>query len=194
MKKAMKNHLEKLCPRRNTSCQYCRLTMEWKELQDHYKNCPRYPVKCTYNCGETVARYKMMAHVGHQGKCPNSLLDCIFMNIGCLFRGNRNELSVHIKDDSENHFSLMANELVATKQELEKTKSKLAMLVSHRSFSLPVATPPEPFVHTWRIEDWSQRILESLLRALSSMFLQGITCILELMHIIMVPPTLLSSS
>ena len=160
MRKAMKNHLEKLCSRRKTCCKYCRSNVEWKELQDHYKKCAKCLVKCIYNCGETVARYKLTTHVGHQGMCPNSLLDCKFKNIGCSFRGNRRELSVHIKDDSENHFSLMANKLVATEQELEETKRKLAVVVSHRSFSLP-ATSPESFVHTWRIENWSQKILEA---------------------------------
>ena len=163
MRKAVRNHLEKLCPRRKTSCEYCCSTMEWKELQDHYKKCPKYPVKCTYNCGETVARYEMTAHVGNQGTCPNSLIDCKFKNIGCSFKGKRRELSVHIKDDAESHFSLMANRLVATEQELEETKSKLAMVVSHRNFSLLVKSP-ESFVHTWRIENWSQKILEAKAR------------------------------
>ena len=92
---------------------YCS-TVEWKELQDRYKKCPKYPVKCTYKYGETVARYKMADHVGHQGTCPSSLLDCKFKNIGCPFRGKQRELSVHIKDDVENLFSLMTNKLVAT--------------------------------------------------------------------------------
>ena len=100
MRNTMKNHLEKLCPRRKTSCKHCSSTMEWKELQDHYKKCPKYPVKCTYNCGETVARYKMTDHVGHQGTCPSSLLDCKFKNMGCLFRGNRSDLAKHGKDDA----------------------------------------------------------------------------------------------
>ena len=159
IRKAMKNHLEKLCPRRKTSCEYCCSTMEWKELQDHYKKCPKYPVKCTHNCGETVARYKMTDHVGHQGTRPSSLLDCKFKNMGCLFTGNRSDLVKHGKDDAASHCSLLANKLVATEQELEETKSKLAMVESRRNFSLPVKSP-ESFVHTWRIENWSQKILE----------------------------------
>ena len=156
----MNYHKEKLCPRRMTRCEHCCSTMEWKVQQDHYNTCPNYPVKCTYHCGETVARYKMADHVGHQGKCPNSLLDCKFKNIGCPFRGRRSDLVKHGKDDADSHCSLMASELVATKQELEETKSKLAMVVSYRSFFLPV-NPPALFVHTWRIKDWSQKMLEA---------------------------------
>ena len=60
----------------------------------------------------------------------------------------------------DSHCSLLANKLVATEQELEETKSKLAMVESHRNFSLLVKSP-ESFVHTWRIENWSQKILEA---------------------------------
>ena len=102
----------------------------------------------------------MADHVGHQGTCPNSLLDCNFKNIGCLFKGNRKELLVHIKDDADNHFTLMANKVVATEWELEMTKRKLAIMESQMSFSVPV-NPPDPFVHTWKIENWSQRMLEA---------------------------------
>ena len=160
IRKVMENHKEQQCPRRKTGCKHCHSTLEWKDLQDHYNKCPKYPVNCTYNCGETVARHEMADHVGHQGTCPNSLLDCNFKNIGCLFKGNRKELLVHIKDDADNHFTLMANKVVATERELEMTKRKLAIMESQMSFSVPV-NPPDPFVHTWKIENWSQRMLEA---------------------------------
>ena len=87
IRKDMEKHKEKLCPRRKTRCEHCSSTVEWKELQDHYKKCPNYPVMCN-NCGERVARYKMADHVDHQGTCPNSLLHCKLSDIGCLFIGN----------------------------------------------------------------------------------------------------------
>ena len=67
----------------------------------------------------------------------------------------------HSKDDADIHCSLLASELVATKRELEETKSKLALVESRRNFSLPVRKPPDSFVHTWRIGNWSQKILEA---------------------------------
>ena len=160
-RKSMKNHKKKHCPRRKTKCEHCHSIIEWKELQDHYKKCSQYPVMCmcTY-CGEMFVLSEVADHVGDQGTCPNSLLDCKFKAIGCGFRGNRREMAVHIKDDTDNHFSLMATELVTTKQELEETKSKLAMVVSCRGFYLP-ANPPDLFVHTWKIENWSQKVLEA---------------------------------
>ena len=176
IRKDMMNHKEKLCPRRKTSCEHCFSRIEWNVLQDHHEKCPNFPVMCTYNCGEVVARYKMTEHVGHHGTCPSSLLDCKFKNMGCLFRGNRSDLMEHGKDDADHHCSLLANKLVATEQELEETKSKLA-IVFDRGFStgnsvlgrsreslkgyfLPV-NPPDSFVHRWRIENWSQKILEA---------------------------------
>jgi hypothetical protein len=160
MRKDMKNHLENLCPRRQTSCKHCSSTMEWQKLQDHYKSCPKYPVQCTYSCGAVVARYKMATHVSHQGTCPNSLLDCDFKNIGCLFKGKRSELSAHTKNDVENHLSLTVNKLMATEQKLEETERKLAVVESRKSFSLS-AKSPESFEHTWKIENWSQKMLRA---------------------------------
>jgi hypothetical protein len=141
MRKDMENHL-KSCPRRQTSCKYCSATVAWKELQGHYKECPEYPVKCTFNCGETVERCQMAVHVGHHGTCPNSLLDCKLKNMGCPFTGKRSELSIHMTNTIEDHVSLAVNKLVETEQELKELKSKLA------------------FVHTWTIENWSQKMLD----------------------------------
>ena len=174
IRKDTMNHKEKLCPRRKTSCEHCLSKVEWNVLQDHYKKCPNYPVMCTYTCGEMVARYKMADHIGHQGTCPSSLLECQFKNMGCLFKGNRSDLVKHGKDDADSHCSLLACKLVATEQELEETKSKLAIisdrglsnstLMRNREFLkglfLPV-NPPDSFVHKWRIENWSQKILEA---------------------------------
>ena len=177
IRRAMENHLQEQCPRRMTRCEHCDLRMEWNELEHHYEKCPNYPVECRYNCGETLLRHKMAEHVGHQGTCPKSILDCKLKDVGCLFRGNRQELVKHGKDDADSHCSLLASELVATKRELEETKSKLA-IVSNRSFShpdsmfhmhrrsresfkgffLPVS---HSFVHTWTIENWSQKIMEA---------------------------------
>ena len=179
IRRAMENHLQEQCPRRMTRCEHCDLRMEWNELEHHYEKCPDYPVECSYNCGETLPRHKMAEHVGHQGTCPKSILDCKLKDVGCLFRGNRQELVKHGKDDADSHCSLLASELVATKRELEETKSRLT-IVSNRSFShpdsmfhmhrrsreslkgffLPV-NPPYSFVHTWRIKNWSQKILEA---------------------------------
>ena len=148
---AMKNHKKNLCPRRKTRCEHCHSMMEWKELPDHYKNCPCYPVQC--NCGELVAKYMMADHVGPQGTCPFSILHCKFKTIGCGFRGNRKEMAVHIT-------TMLAIELMATKQELKQTKDKLAMVLFCRNFYLP-AKLPDLFVHTWTIKNWSQEILKA---------------------------------
>ena len=158
-RKAMTIHKEKQCQRRKTSCQHCGWSKEWKNLPDHYKKCHRYPVNCVH-CGEMLARYKMAQHTGRQGTCLNSSLSCDFEEIGCPFKGNRKELAKHIEANAVSHLSLMAVELAATKRKLEETESKLAIVESRRTLCLP-AVSPSPFIHTWKINDWSQKILDA---------------------------------
>ncbi|XP_062507714.1 TNF receptor-associated factor 3-like [Corticium candelabrum] len=125
IRKEMKNHKEILCGRRVTSCDYCSVTMEWRDLTAHYLICLLHPVFCIYLCGQTLARGQMKDHTGRQGNCPNSILSCDFSDNGCQFEGKRHELLVHIESNTANHLSLIAKELRTTKLELENTKQKL---------------------------------------------------------------------
>jgi hypothetical protein len=159
IRKAMTVHKEKQCQRRKASCGNCGLSMEWKKLPDHYKKCHMYPVNCIH-CGELLARYRMVQHTGRQGTCSKSSLSCDFEEIGCQFRGTRKELAKHMEANAVSHLSLMAVELAATKRKLGETERKLAIIESRRALRLPTAAP-SPFIYTWKIENWSQKILEA---------------------------------
>ncbi|XP_062508648.1 TNF receptor-associated factor 3-like [Corticium candelabrum] len=89
IRKEMKNHKERLCGRRVTSCDYCSARMEWMDLAAHHLTCLLYPVGCVYSCGQTLARGQMEDHTGRQGNCPNSILSCDFRDNGCQFEGKR---------------------------------------------------------------------------------------------------------
>ena len=177
MRKHMDGHVKNWCLRRPMCCEYCESTITWSELEDHYRKCDKYLMSCT-NCGEMMRRCLIEVHVGRQGTCPNSLLDCDFKNNGCPFRGTRSELLKHIECNMAGHFSFMAmeltgtkrklecteDELISTRQKLAKTEDKLADVelqlchqeLNTRSLSLPSCRPKQ-FIHTWRIENWSEK-------------------------------------
>ena len=214
IRKEMKNHKEKLCGRRVTSCDYCSATMEWRDLAAHYLTCLLYPVGCIYLCGQTLARGQMEDHTGRQGNCPNSILDCDFSDNGCQFEGKRHELLMHIESNTANHLSLIAKELRTTKLKLEKTEQKLENTeqkwkkteqklekteqklekteqklettsteqklagtesrlsevesqlceeLIRRKYSLPPVLTASKFVHKWRIENWSEKVIQAKL-------------------------------
>ncbi|XP_062508315.1 TNF receptor-associated factor 6-like [Corticium candelabrum] len=200
IRKEMKNHKERLCGRRATSCDYCSARMEWMDLAAHYLTCLLYPVGCVYSCGQMLARGQMEDHTGSQGNCPNSILDCDFRDNGCQFEGKRHELLMHIESNTANHLSLIAKELRTTKLKLEKTEQKLENTeqtlkkteqklettsteqksactesrlsevesqlceeLIRRKYSLPPVLTASKFVHKWRIENWSEKVIRAKL-------------------------------
>ena len=130
----------------------------------------------------------MDRHVDIQGTCPNTPFDCDFKYSGCQFRGKRSDLLKHNESNVVNHLSLVAMELSTTKvqlqttkEELEDTKKELAETklkfvgtqqkladvemqlheeINLRSLSLP-PHQPRPFIHTWKIENWSEKVLDA---------------------------------
>ena len=182
--KEMINHKERLCGRRVTSCDYCSATMEWMDLASHHLTCLLYPVDCIYSCGQLLARSQMEDHTGSQGNCPNSILSCDFRDDGCQFEGKRHELLRHIESNTANHLSLIAKELRTTKLKLEKTEQKLENSeqklagtesrllevesqlceeLTRRKYSLPPVLTASKFVHKWRIENWSEKVIQAKL-------------------------------
>ncbi|XP_062518485.1 TNF receptor-associated factor 6-like [Corticium candelabrum] len=125
MKKDIDDHMTNHCPQRIVTCKHCTEDVKQVELEDHYEECDGYPIDCTYKCGVMVQRCQMEDHIGRQGTCPNSLLDCDFEDNGCQFRGNRHNLCKHIENNIGLHFSLIGSALKETKEELRATKEEL---------------------------------------------------------------------
>ena len=176
MRKDMEDHVDNQCPKRSVCCEHCDLELKLVELQDHYEMCEMYPVECVYDCGEILARHQIDSHIDRQGTCPNALLDCDFKNSGCQFQGKRSDLLKHIESNAISHLSLvtvkLTQELEATKEKLADTETRLALAegkladlelqhyeeLNRRSLSLSPIQPSK-FIHTWRIENWSQKVL-----------------------------------
>ncbi|XP_062514736.1 TNF receptor-associated factor 6-like [Corticium candelabrum] len=174
IRKKMKDHKERLCVRRVTSCDHCSTRMEWRNLEAHHLTCLQYPVDCIYLCGQTLARSQMEDHTGRNGNCPNSILDCDFRDNGCSFKGKRDELLRHIESNTTNHLSLMATELKATKLKLKETEAKLAGTESRLEevesqlggelIRMEYSFPPGRFLHKWRIKNWSEKVTQAKLQ------------------------------
>ncbi|XP_062518899.1 TNF receptor-associated factor 5-like [Corticium candelabrum] len=127
MRKDEEDHVANHCLYRMVSCQHCDLKMKQLVIDDHYKECDQYPIDCTYKCGMMVQRCKMEDHIGRQGTCPNSLLDCDFEDNGCQFRGNRHDLCKHIENNIGLHFSLIASALKETNKKSAASEHQLKL-------------------------------------------------------------------
>ena len=121
----MKNHMKKTCVNRKVECLYCNTTVIFKFPNHHHRNCKMFPVPCKF-CNQQVVRREMNEHVSKDGTCPNSPLECEFIEAGCQFIGNKNELKLHLQNEVVCHLSLMTRHQSYTKLLLATTKSLLS--------------------------------------------------------------------
>ncbi|XP_015777805.1 PREDICTED: TNF receptor-associated factor 6-like isoform X11 [Acropora digitifera] len=88
---------------------FCRLKKvhecPWKgplgELENHFQDCPQYPLSCE-KCGkENIPRNEMQDH--NEKECPRAELKCPFNVVGCPFEGTRPAVNEHVKKKMLSH-------------------------------------------------------------------------------------------
>ena len=154
MRKDMENHRSKDCDMKIVSCEHCKAESKFALLKLHYLECKKYPVQCVHKCGMTVAKEDMKKHTSLQGTCPNSPLDCEFRDIGCDFRGKRQQLNKHIETGSPRHFRLVLAEMRGIKRKLTVVEKEL----SEESEQRKLVMPPGQFIYMWKIDKWQQKV------------------------------------
>ncbi|PFX14515.1 TNF receptor-associated factor 6-like [Stylophora pistillata] len=108
-RKDLKEHLEKECPNRTLPCKHCKNEIMWNELEDHYGNCPKFPVKCDSCKKENIPRESLKEHLDKE--CPAVKLKCPFYIVGCLYEGLRIAVIEHVTKELPNHAMEMAKKL-----------------------------------------------------------------------------------
>lgn len=86
----MMNHIQTTCPKRQVTCNYCRVKLRQFEFREHCKTCPDYPIQC--KCGVNVAR-KMVS--SHEALCPEHLVACPYSWVGCNHKFPRKGQASH---------------------------------------------------------------------------------------------------
>ena len=124
----LENHLLNKCQKRKVSCVYCH---EYQTINgdDHYKECPGYPVSCPNNgCQKKIKRRLMKKH---RRSCPKEV-ECHYSKVGCHKKMKREDLRQHNKHKMEKHLASAVKtieKLKHTIQQLEQqqvTKIKMA--------------------------------------------------------------------
>ena len=110
-------HLQNECLHRQVNCEHCHVTGEYGWIiGQHRDTCAKLPLACPNECGLTdITRSELKQHLR---KCPLQKVYCRFRTMGCeamILSGSQGE---HDDTCMKEHFQLMRNELVKTKEEL----------------------------------------------------------------------------
>jgi hypothetical protein len=99
----LSKHLGNYCVRRRLNCEHCATELEQRQMEAHLTECPKLPILCHLECGQTVKRENMARHVSVSGNCPNTLLSCPFKDAGCDVKEKRHQLQKHLADSVVEH-------------------------------------------------------------------------------------------
>ena len=125
-------HLEIFCPKRPSTCQYCKQTGGHEFITgDHMNECLEYPVQCPNNCG--IEYIEQSNFEQHLRECPEQLTECDFSFEGCNIQIPRQDLTRHLQEDWQNHVCLQTKFFL---KELEKRDELLQQSVKEREEQL----------------------------------------------------------
>ncbi|XP_078261061.1 TNF receptor-associated factor 5-like isoform X3 [Rhinoraja longicauda] len=100
----------------------CNTKVSFGRLGDHEViACPKYPVYCTNNCGESFMRSEIDAHLTI---CPEAEVECSYRKYGCHAREKRRKIKEHEQSCLNEHLLLVVtnnNKLEAQIFDLQKT-------------------------------------------------------------------------
>ncbi|XP_015777802.1 PREDICTED: TNF receptor-associated factor 6-like isoform X9 [Acropora digitifera] len=100
-RKDLKKHLKDDCPNRTIPCIFCTVEVLWNSMENHFQDCPQYPLSCE-KCGkENIPRNEMQDH--NEKECPRAELKCPFNVVGCPFEGTRPAVNEHVKKKMLSH-------------------------------------------------------------------------------------------
>ena len=118
-KRNLPTHLTDYCPKREFTCQYCNFKATYEVVSnDHWPQCPFYPVPCPNACGiQAVERGDLEAHLL---QCPLEELECDFSHAGCNTKLPRQDLERHMEESLQKHLVLMSNMSLKFEQKLQE--------------------------------------------------------------------------
>ena len=144
MKRAdLANHEENECPNRPYTCEHCgNEETYWYITNDHYDECPRYPVPCPNKCDpkKTMPREEVKAHI--KNDCPLEPVACELCWAGCTARPQRKDIEQHKTSNQIQHLTLLTKackELSIRCKKLEEENAELKKMNSELKGIVPFA-------------------------------------------------------
>ncbi len=121
LRKDMDEHLKEACPNRYVTCEHCDEEMMWRDLEDHYDGCGKYPVLCPRSCADGMFIREQLAE--HEKQCPNMVVECPFQEAGCSDEITRAQLTNHLESNMADHLGKLMTAYSQLKSEFQSLKS-----------------------------------------------------------------------
>ena len=126
----IKNHLEKECDFRKTTCEKCKKVITFKEKEKHEGECGKEEEKknkkiLCKKCGLGITADQMEKHVSEE--CPEFEINCDFFVFGCKEKFLRKNKYNHFFEDNQinSHNRILINWVSGFKTNLENKFSKI---------------------------------------------------------------------
>ena len=104
-------HQQNSCPLRAHCCRFCYKQDTYRNITTkHYEICERVPLPCPNKCGKQRIEKKEIEQ--HLAECPEQMIKCTYIEIGCQETVARRHLDQH-KEERKDHHLLLAIDRVA---------------------------------------------------------------------------------
>ena len=120
----LNNHCNNECVNRKVSCEHCQSMIVYKELNQHFKECPEFQLLCPNNCATSLKRKQIDSHI--ETDCPNTVVECRYERFGCKQVVKRCEMKEHKKTNEMKHLEMTSLLAMDKIEKLEETNSKLS--------------------------------------------------------------------
>lgn len=114
---------EKECEYQQVECTYCGIKILKKDLNEHHKNCLKFPVDCPQNCNIKIPNSDIQKHIDND--CPNTIINCPLIIIGCNQRVERKNINNHFNNELYLHFYLLSQNQINFQKNMESKLDQL---------------------------------------------------------------------
>ncbi|KAM9994021.1 hypothetical protein ACTFIZ_011976 [Dictyostelium cf. discoideum] len=107
---------ENQCGFKLVTCEYCGCdNIIQKELENHHRECPKFPIDCPQSCSNIIERDQIKSHI--ENDCNNSTIPCKYYEYGCKEEMKRSELQNHLNNVNHQYFMGLLIEKLSSSQE-----------------------------------------------------------------------------
>ncbi|CAF2516792.1 unnamed protein product [Rotaria sp. Silwood2] len=120
----MTKHQAEDCSKRKVICEFCKASIIFEDEIPHLNTCTEFKIPCPNQCSnQELKRGQMQNHL--ENECPKQELSCPFIDCGCEYRGQRIDITKHIKDSPGLHLNVAGKTIAIQKKLLQAFEERM---------------------------------------------------------------------